>query len=272
MLEVRWLGCAGLELAINLKIVLIDPYLSRPGIFKILFSRLTPAHDLVRSYTARLAGRVSAVICGHTHFDHALDIPDIARSLGCRTAGSSSLKALLDISGVSAEVLVCSGNERIELDDGIRVQMIPSRHGRVFLGKTPCPGEIDPSWAPPLKASQYRLGTMFMPKIEVGDITLIHAGSAGFIESELDGHRCDVLFMCVPGWKSVPDYTARMVNILRPEVIIPFHFDDFTRRLPRSGKVRMLPSIDLEGFVERVHKYSPGAVIRIPRTNEVMRF
>ncbi|HON38464.1 MAG TPA: MBL fold metallo-hydrolase [Deltaproteobacteria bacterium] len=272
MLEVRWLGCAGLELEINSKVILIDPYLSRPGIFKILFSRIAPAPDLVNSFTSRLAGRVSAVICGHTHFDHVLDVPEIVRSLGCRAVGSSSLKALLDISGVSAEVTICSGNERIDLDDDIRVQMIPSRHGRVFLGRTPYPGEIDPSWTLPLKASQYRLGAMFMPKIEVGDITLIHSGSAGFIESELDGHRCDVLFMCVPGWKSMPEYTTRMVNILRPEVIIPFHFDDFTRRMPRSGRIRMLPSIDLQGFVERVHKYSPGAVIRIPKTNEVMRF
>jgi L-ascorbate metabolism protein UlaG (beta-lactamase superfamily) len=272
MLEVRWLGCAGLEVNINGRVILIDPYLSRPGMFRVLFSRLHPRHDLIGSYAARLAGAVSAVICGHTHFDHALDVPEIVRILGCRAVGSSSLKTLLDISGVSAETLVCSGNEYLNLEDDIRVQMIPSLHGRVLFGKIPYPGEIDPSWTLPLKARRYLLGSMFMPKIEVGDITLVHAGSANFIESELSGHRCDVLFMCVPGWKSVPEYTTRLVNLLNPEVVIPFHFDDFTRRLSPSGNTRRLPFVDMEGFVERVHKYSPGAVIRIPKTNEVMRF
>jgi len=272
MLEVRWLGCAGLEVAMNNKVVLIDPYLSRPGIVQVLFSRLRPFRDVIRSYTDRLSGTVTAVICGHTHFDHALDIPEIARALSCRVVGSSSLKTLLDISGVSAEMTICTGNEYLQLEDGIGVHMIPSRHGRVFLGSIPCPGKIDPSWSMPLKAHQYRLGTMFMPKIEVGDITLVHAGSAGFIESELSGHRCDVLFMCVPGWKSVPGYTARMVNMLNPEVVIPFHFDNFTRRLPGSGNVGSIPFIDLKGFIDHVHRNSPGAVIRIPRTNEVMRF
>jgi L-ascorbate metabolism protein UlaG (beta-lactamase superfamily) len=272
MLEVRWLGCAGLEVTINSRTLLIDPYISRPGILRVLFGRLQPDRDLIGAYTARLAGAVSAVICGHTHFDHALDIPEIVRILGCRAVGGSSLKTLMDISGVSSEVLVCSGNEYLKLEDDIRVRMIPSLHGRVLFGKIPYAGEIDPSLPPPLKAAHYRLGTMFMPRIEVGGLTLMHAGSANFIESELDGQRCDVLFMCVPGWKAVPEYTTRMVNILNPEVIIPFHFDDFTRRIPPSGNIRTLAFTDMKGFIERVHRYSPGAVIRIPKTNEVMRF
>lgn len=272
MLEVRWLGCAGLELNINNRVVLIDPYLSRPDLLQIIFGRLRPSPGIIRAYTEKLTGEVSAVICGHTHFDHALDIPEIARTLGCRVIGSKSLKTLLDISGVSCRTLVCSGNESIPLEEGIRVQMIPSGHGRVLLGRVPSPGEIDPSWKAPLRASQYRLGTMFMPKIETGDVTLVHAGSASFVESEIGDHRCDVLFMCVPGWKRIPEYTTRLVGILDPEVVIPFHFDDFTRPLSRSGDIRPIPFIDLKGFVERVHRYSPGAVILTPRTNEVMRF
>ncbi|MFY9399377.1 MAG: MBL fold metallo-hydrolase [Desulfomonilia bacterium] len=272
MLEVRWLGCAGLELNINNRVVLIDPYLSRPGLFQILFGRLRSSPGIIRSYMEKLAGKVSAVICGHTHFDHALDIPEIARTLSCRVIGSRSLKTLLDISGVSCPTVVCSGNETITLEEGIQVQMIPSGHGRVLLGRTPFPGEMDPSWKPPLRAGQYRLGTMFMPKIATGDVTLVHAGSANFVESEISGHKCDVLFMCVPGWKLIPEYTTRLVGILDPEVVIPFHFDNFTRPLPRSGDIRPIPFIDLKGFVERVHRYSPGAVILTPRANEVMRF
>lgn len=272
MVEVRWLGCAGLEISIDGSVVLIDPYLSRPGKFSIFFRRLHPSHRKIRAYTARLTGKECTVICGHTHFDHALDIPDIVHTLGCKAVGSTGLKALMQASGRPEEVIVCRGNEVIGLSDGVEAHMIPSRHGLVFFGTAPYPGEIDPGAETPLKARQYRLGTMFMPKIRSGGITLIHAGSANFIESEIREHRCDILFMCVQGWKAVPDYTSRLVEILRPEVVIPIHFDDFTKPVLSSGKVRRMPMSDLPGFVERIRRHSPGAVIRIPGPNEIMRF
>jgi L-ascorbate metabolism protein UlaG (beta-lactamase superfamily) len=272
MVEVRWLGAAGLELSVDDAVVLIDPYLSRPGKLNVFLGRLSPASDRVKSYISNIKGKVSAVICSHTHFDHALDIPCIAKDLHCKVVGSSSLKTLMEVSGAPSGVTTCRGNELLELDGGIKLHMIPSRHGLVFLGKVPYPGEIDPDCEPPLKALQYRHGTMFMPKIEVGGVSIVHAGSANFIESEVEGQRCDILFMCVPGWKNVPNYTSRFVEMLKPEVVIPFHFDDFTARIPASGNIRTMPLADLGGFVGRIRKHSPGTVILIPNPNEVMRF
>lgn len=272
MIEIRWLGAAGLEIAVDRNIVLIDPYLSRPGKFSVLFRQLRPSQSRIRSYTSGIAGKVSAVICGHTHFDHALDIPDIVSVEHCRAIGGRSLKALFEISGMNPEMDVCKGNESYELEGGIKVHMIPSRHGLVLFRRVPYPGEIDPHGEAPIKAGQYGLGTMFMPKIEIGGVTLLHAGSANFIESEVGGHRCDILFMCVPGWKNVPEYTTKFVEMLGPEVIVPFHFDDFTARIPNTGRVRALPFTDMQGFIERIHHNNPGAVIRIPNPDEVMRF
>ncbi len=272
MIEVRWLGAAGLEISVDGTVILIDPYLSRPGKFSVLCRKLRPSQARIQSYTSRVSGKVSAVICGHTHFDHALDIPDIVSRVHCRVIGSRSLKTLFEISGMSPEMEICTGNESFELEGGIKVGMIPSRHGLVLFGKVPYQGEIDPRAEAPLKANQYCLGDMFMPKIEIGEVTLVHAGSAGFIEPEVRGHKCHILFMCVPGWKRVPDYTAKFVQMLEPEVIIPFHFDDFTVPIRPTGKVRALPFTDLKGFIERLRRYAPGAVVRIPNPAEIMRF
>lgn len=272
MIEIRWLGAAGLEIAIDGTVLLVDPYLSRHSKFNVLFRRLEPIPHQVRSYTSKLKGTLSAIICGHTHFDHALDIPAIASDVNCKVIGSRSLKNLLEMSGINPDTIVCKGNDCLELEGGIHVHMIPSRHGLVLFGKVPYPGGIDPHVETPLKANQYGMGSVFMPKIQVGGSTLVHAGSANFIEAEVMGHTCDILFMCVPGWKLIPEYTTKLVEILKPEVIIPFHFDDFTARIPKSGKVRTLPLIDMKGFIERIHKHTPGAVIRIPSPNEVMRF
>lgn len=272
MIEIRWLGAAGLEIAVDGNLVLIDPYISRPGKFSVFFRRLRPSRERILAYTSRTTGRITGVICGHTHFDHALDIPDIISFAHCKVIGGRSLKTLFEISGMNPDMDVCKGNESYELEGEIKVHMIPSRHGLVMFGRVPYPGEVDPHAEIPLKASQYGLGTMFMPKIEIGGVTLMHAGSANFIESEVRGHRCDVLFMCVPGWKNVPEYTTKFVEMLAPEVIIPFHFDDFTLSIPDTGRIRTLPFTDMQGFIERIHRHNPGAVIRIPNPNEVMRF
>lgn len=272
MVEVRWLGAAGLELIVNDSVVLMDPYLSRPGKLNIFLGRLSPASDKIRSYTSGLEGRVSAVVCSHTHFDHALDIPTIAKGLRCRVVGSPSLKTLMEVSGAPAGMTVCRGNEVIDLDGGIRLHMIPSRHGLVFFGRVPYPGEIDPDCEPPLKALEYRHGTVFMPRIDVGGVSIIHAGSANFIPSEMENQRCDILFMCVPGWKRIPGYTSQLIEMLKPEVVVPFHFDDFTSRIPASGRIRPMPLADLDGFIGRVRTHARGTVVLIPNPNEIMRF
>lgn len=77
-------------------------------------------------------------------------------------------------------------------------------------------------------------------------------GSADFIEAELERLGCNVLFMCVPGWKNTPGYRRGCLAVLRPEVVIPFHFNDFTSPIPKSRPVRVLPTADLKGFMEEV--------------------
>lgn len=272
MVEIRWLGTAGLEVSFENRVLLIDPYLTRAGKAEIFFRRLRPSAERIRAYTRALSGSISAVVCGHTHFDHALDIPFIARETGCTLVGSPSLKTLIELGGSNPDLRVCHGGEQVELPGGMSVRMIPSLHGLVLFGKVPYPGEIDPFARPPLKASQYRLGGMFIPRVEVGGVRIVHLGSANFIESELEGQRCDILFMCVPGWKNVPGYPSRCIEMLRPEVVIPFHFDDFTAKIPANRRVRAMPGTDLEGFTAQVRASAPGIVVKVPDPHEVMRF
>jgi L-ascorbate metabolism protein UlaG (beta-lactamase superfamily) len=102
-----------------------------------------------------------------------------------------------------------------------------------------------------------------MPKIELGGKIFLHAGSANCIESELQGHECDVLFMCVPGWKKVPEYTTRFLQIVRPKVIVPFHYDDFSAPLRRRTKTRNLPLLDMQRFIRHILESAPDAEIRL---------
>ncbi len=272
MVSFRWLGAAGCEIRAGGKSILIDPFLSRPSKWEIMGGPLIPREKSIAEFAGSLEGLPEAIIAGHTHFDHAMDIPFLAECCKGPVLGSESLQILMELYGKGERAVLCEGNQRVRLSEGIAVTMIPSRHGKVFMGKVPYPGEIRRDATPPLAAKQYRLGRMFMPMLEIGGMTIIHAGSAGLIESELEGRRCDVLCMCVPGWKRVPAYTAALLHLLKPSVIVPFHFDDFTLSIGKGGEIQTLPFIGMEGFLERLASSAPEAAVRIPRPFEKIEF
>jgi len=72
--HVRWLGTAGFALEHDGFVVLIDPYLTRASLARCVASPLRPDAGAI----ARWAPRADAIVVGHTHFDHALDVPAIA--------------------------------------------------------------------------------------------------------------------------------------------------------------------------------------------------
>src|SRR5690606_379018 len=90
--ELEWLGTAGFRLAAEGTTLLIDPCLSRPSLRQVAARR--PLQSSAAVVDRYVRGTADAVLVGHTHFDHALDVPAIARRDGCRVYGSSSLARL----------------------------------------------------------------------------------------------------------------------------------------------------------------------------------
>jgi L-ascorbate metabolism protein UlaG (beta-lactamase superfamily) len=259
----RWLGTAGVELTHKDKVILIDPYLSRLDKRDIFFKPLLPRKDRIRWYLQSIRGSVSAVIVGHTHFDHALDIPEVAANLDCPVLGGNSLDAYLHISGLPGKTSICQPQEQIALNAGITLTMIPSLHGLIMRRLLLLEGNIRREWQLPLRTHRFRLGEMYAPKISFGGVTFLHMGSAGFLEKELDGHQCDVLFLCVPGWKKSPGYPERVIEIVKPSCVVPFHYDDFTFPLMPGWKYPVMKSADLRGFIGRLKMIRPDLEIRL---------
>ncbi len=272
MIEVRWTGTAGLEFTLNGRTILIDPYPSRVSKFDLFFRPLKPNMSAIHDYLDDLPGKLAGIIMGHTHFDHALDIPEFSKHLDGPLVGSQSLENLMCLNNMPGRVTIPDNNEAIKLSENATVTMIPTVHGKVLFGRIPYPGEIDSSGKLPLKAKEYTHGSVYMPKLELDGTTFLHAGSAGFIEKELDGHECDVLFICLPGWKKAPGFTSHFVRKLKPEIIIPFHFDNFTVPISKNGETPSFPFQGMEAFLKELAQSAPDADIRIPRPFEVMTF
>jgi len=273
MVQIRWLGAAGLEIKNDNHALLIDPYFTRIGKRQIFFGRPNPDNNSVKRYLADMPETLAGIIITHTHFDHAMDAPAFASHTKCPVLGSQSLAALLNINGIYDRVTVCENQAPHELAGNTRVWMLPSRHGRVLFGRVPYPGEIIMTPARlPLRARDYRLGRVYAPLMEVGGSTFMHVGSANFRADAVSEYRCDVLFLCVPGWRSVPGYPEQLIDIVQPKVIIPFHFDDFSVPIKAGGKISRLPFLDMKGFLDRIYNRFPRIEIRMPEIFQPMVF
>lgn len=262
MVKVRWLGTAGIELQHNGRLILLDPYLSRAGKADIFFRRLRPDRSSLDAYMRGITGDIAAVVCSHTHFDHALDIPGLARITRAPVMGCASLGALLAISGLQDRVTVCGSREPVRLEHGAVVTLVPSMHGLILGRALLFQGDIERTQTLPLRAHQYRMGTMHAVKVDLGGLTFMHIGSAGYLEQELHAHACDVLFLCAAGWKNTPGYPERVIDILKPSTVVPIHHDDFSLPIVPAKGIRVLKSADMPRFIERLESTGTSLEIR----------
>ncbi len=256
--HVRWLGTAGFEIRYGDHVILIDPYVSRCSLARCVAAPLVSDEALVR----RLLPRADAVIVGHTHFDHALDVPAIARATGARVYGSHSATALCLGGQVTPskivdveEALVAGGTGSFISEIGpFRLRFFASAHSKLVLGRVPLPGDIDDCDAVPMRLHKYRCGAVFGVEISVGGRTLFHLGSAELVERTLAVHNLDLLLLCVAGWTKGDDVPERVLRALSPEAILLSHWDDFFR--PLDEPVRALPALQMPTLVDRLMRAS----------------
>ncbi|MFM7144321.1 MAG: MBL fold metallo-hydrolase, partial [Alphaproteobacteria bacterium] len=85
-LRFTFLGTAGFVVSSPERTFAIDPYLSRADLRTTVFGRLAIDEERV----ARHVPAADEVLVGHSHYDHALDAPAVARRTGARLVGSSA--------------------------------------------------------------------------------------------------------------------------------------------------------------------------------------
>jgi L-ascorbate metabolism protein UlaG (beta-lactamase superfamily) len=267
--RVRWLGTAGFAIEHDGHVVLIDPYVTRASLRRCLFGALRPDAGAID----RHAPRADAIVLGHTHFDHALDAPEIARRTGARVYGSRSSAALCRASGVPEDRIEVverpAGGSPVEREVGpFTLRFVPSAHSAFVLGRVPFPGDIADCTDVPMHARAYRCGAVFGVEVRVAGRTLYHVGSAELVDAHVDARHVDLLLLCVAGWTASRDLPERASRRLNPGAILLSHWDDFLRPIERPARV--LPAIQMARFVERLTRAASGVKVgTVPILGEV---
>ena len=242
-LRVTFLGVSTLLIDDGETAILTDGFFSRPGKLQTLFGRVAPDEAAIDRSLARAGiGRLAAVIAVHSHYDHAMDSPAVARRTGARLLGSESTANIARGSALPAEQIhVVRDGETIAFGR-FRVTMVLSRHFPHPLAM----GEITEPLRPPAHSLSYRDGGSYSVFIEHGGRSLLVQGSAGFIDGGLAGRRADVIFLGVGGMGSrAADYHQaywrEVVEAVGARRVIPIHWDDFTH--PLDQPLRAMPML-----------------------------
>jgi L-ascorbate metabolism protein UlaG (beta-lactamase superfamily) len=210
---------------------LLDPYFSRVP-FRNVVRRIAALPDagLIERHVPTTED-VAAIAIGHTHFDHAVDAPAIARGHGCSVYGSESLVKLMRLHGLADRAVEVTPYRTYEAGP-FELTFVPSAHSKLLLGlRVPYDGELTCAHLDGLAPSAYRCGQVWGIHVAVGGMTFYHQGSADLIDDAVRHRGVDVFLAGVAGRSFTPGYWPRVLRKLDPRVVVPSHYDDFFRPL-----------------------------------------
>jgi L-ascorbate metabolism protein UlaG (beta-lactamase superfamily) len=247
-LELTWIGTAGFRLAYQGTVVWIDPYLTRLSKSSFALRRVVPSS---RAEVDQWVDRADAVLVGHTHFDHALDVPTISRRWGCPVYGSSSLQHLMGLHGLADYAVVVEPKQTYEVGP-FKFHFVPSVHSKLQLGLgIPYSGELTCDHVDELIPQAYKCGQVWGLGIEVAGMRIYHQGSADLLEDEVIDRGVDMFLCGISGRRFTPRYVERVVRALDPKLIVATHFDDFFQ--PLAAPMELSFNVNLTGFADEAH-------------------
>lgn len=264
-LELEWLGTAGFRLTYQGQHLLVDPYMTRLALGDLLRRRVVPADpERMRSLPDPLA-----ILVGHTHFDHALDVPALAARAGCRVYGSASLAHLMRLHG-RPELAVEVEPHRVYAIGPFEVSFTPSKHSRLAAGLwTPYDGELSCEHTDELIPQAYKCGQVWGIHIAVAGVTFYHHGSCNLVDDEVKHKGVDFLLAGISGRRFTARYWERLLSRLEPRVVVPHHFDDFFR--PLDAPFAYSLNVNLAAFPDEIARVSRDFELRALRVGEPVR-
>lgn len=232
-IRVTFLGVSTLLLRDSSTAVLVDGFFSRPGLFSTALLPIGPDQERISAALTR-AGieHLDAIVAVHSHYDHAMDSPEVAKRTGAVLVGSLSTANIARGQDLPEnQIHVVAGSEVLHFGD-LTLTLIPSQHfphGKAM-------GEIATPLVPPARAIEYLEGGSFSILIERNARRILVQASAGYVEGALADRQADVVYLGV-GLLGSKDqayrdaYWRETVTAVHARRVIPIHWDDFTRGL-----------------------------------------
>jgi L-ascorbate metabolism protein UlaG (beta-lactamase superfamily) len=287
---VRYTGTATLVFSDGETTWMTDGWFSRPGPLELLFGKIEPDLDAIsKGLEHNQVHELAAVFPLHSHYDHAMDAPEVAKRTGAVLLGSESTANIGRGWGLSEEqIRVVADREPIALGK-FTLTPIELRHFQFpdpeLAARALGDPDIDAPLTPPVGAFDYKVGRAYALHVAHPKGTWLILGSAGFVEGALEDYDADVVFLGVGALGSQTHayretYWKESVERTHPTRVILIHWDSLTGPAegPFTGEVRAAALLskgddELLSFLKEKEAANPNIdFITLPRYEPVVLF
>jgi L-ascorbate metabolism protein UlaG (beta-lactamase superfamily) len=241
-MHLTYQGTNSLVISKDQSAVIIDPHYTRPGLLSLM-TRIQPNRKRIsRWLNAADIDQLDAVLLTHTHYDHALDAPEVIWQKGGILFGSRSAVNLAKGTGLSTNQFQVVAMGRSYFVGNFLVRFHSARHigfppplNWVMLQKR----DISAPLTPPAWFWTYQSGEVYAIQVD----NMLIFGSAGFSPGAYDGLEIETVVLSIAGLETQPDaylekYYHETVLAVGAQRVLLSHWDNFFR--PLSSKIRTL--------------------------------
>lgn len=289
--EVTYLGVAGILVRAHGKSLLTAPHFTNPPLGSIAANILgvprevKPDTALVRRLFPERARNASAILVGHGHYDHLLDIPFITRELATEATvygGPSIRNMLLGDYRLNSRVTAIDttdigdagrmGRWFTTKDGAFRFMALRSNHAPAFRNWlfrwSFAKGTVEqPLDELPRLATEWKLGEVYAYLIDVlgadgrPAFRIYYQDAAasspyGHPPAEVMDRRVDLAILTVPNATDVrPRSPDALLEVIRPRYVIASHWENFFE--PQTQQVGLNPADDFDAWNESMREHLP---------------
>ncbi len=222
--------------------IIIDGFFTRSSVGKVAFGKVSCDTQLVKEKVQKYSiNKLKAIFVCHSHYDHSMDAPYLAKLTGATIYGSHSTLNVARGYGINENQLKeFSPNDIYSFGD-FKVKVLASLHTPPFrfLGftndnhKNP---NIEKPLKQPAKFQAYKEGGTFDFYFENQNIKWMVKASTNFIPNLLKDYSLNYFFLATATLgKMKPNfqekYYEETVLATKPKYIIPIHWDNFMKPL-----------------------------------------
>jgi hypothetical protein len=264
--EVTFLGVGGVLARWQGAAVMTAPLYSNPTVLEVAMSEIHPDRQRIDALLPRDVSDVRAILSGHSHYDHLMDVPYVAlhKAKGADIVGNDALtKLLAPIAGDLGARTPANRLVSLEHEDPcgpghqvagtqFRIRAIPSEHspqaGRRLLGGLAHLPSITLWRGEPEHALQHlprRAGDWPAGRTLAYVIDLLEPGTGAIAfriyyqdsptrrpfgyppRCVLDERAVDLAVLTLGGATELPDFPRDIVGEMQPRYVIGVHWEDF---------------------------------------------
>ncbi len=248
-LTVNFFGVSTLLLDDGHDQILIDGFFSRPSLWQVLSRPIQSDRALLEQLVKHHElSRTRAILVSHSHYDHVLDVPALLEMLPeTAVVGSpSTLNIARANPKVTPQQLQSVKPWQLQQWGHFQITAIPSQHTPPTAVNDNLGEELLQPLALPAKFSEFKEGGSFDYLIEHAGHKILVKASTRFIPEQLQHLKVDTLFLGIAQLSRQSDayqqqYLAETLNLLKPKVVIPVHWDDFFQ--PLNQPLQFLPRL-----------------------------